>query len=77
MPDGPPTLRNNLEKAYKKAVEEGTNPFVDHIIVDVGSSPQFGVSMVGVCPTLTKSRAGSLGYWSSTKGGRLDTEEMS
>ena len=73
---GSATCLTALDKAYKKAVADGINPFSNHIIVDVGASKGFSNAMVGVCPTLTRSRCSQFGYWSTIKGGRLDTNEM-
>ena len=69
--------KTNLKRAFQKAVDNGINPFTTHVIVDVGASPKYAVSMHNVCPTITRTRASALGYWDSWKGGRLDTEEMS
>ena len=71
--------RNTLA-VYEKAVGLGVNPFVQPIIVDIGSSSGFAETesqVVGVSPCLTKSRCSNFGYWCSTKGGRLTTAELS
>ena len=68
--------KRNVLNAYAKVVSDGGNPFLKHVIVDVGSSEEYSYHFVEKCPTLTRSRAGSFGYWDSKKGGTLDLEEM-
>ena len=64
-------------KAYKKAVDAGMNPFTTAVVVDAGASLPFSCSRIRECPCLTRARAGAFGYWCSTKGGYLDTADMS
>ena len=54
----------------------GVNPFSTHCVIDVGCSDKFRHFAVDHCSTLTKSRAGSFGYWDSVKGGPLDVHDM-
>ena len=66
----------NVEKAYKKFVQEGINPFQRHIVIDIGASPKFAYAALEMCPCLIRTRAGQLGYWDSVKGGPLNVDEM-
>jgi DNA (cytosine-5)-methyltransferase 1 len=68
--------KKNVLNAYAKVVADGANPFLNHVIVDVGSSEEYSYHLVEKCPTLTRARAGSFGYWDSKKGGTLDLQEM-
>ncbi len=68
--------KRNVLNAYAKVVATGENPFLKHVIVDIGSSEAYSYHSVEKCPTLTRARAGSFGYWDSKKGGTLDLEEM-
>ena len=67
----------NVMKAYAKATAKGVNPFISPVVVDAGASEKFSNSRIGGCPCLTRSRAGTFGHWCSTKGGYLDTADMS
>ena len=46
------------------------------VVEDIGASEHFRSHRVQACPCITKSRASQLGYWCSTKGGRLTVEEL-
>ena len=52
------------------------NPYIKPVVVDIGASNGFSSSAIDMCLCLTRTRAGNFGYWSSTKGGRLDTFDM-
>ena len=67
---------DNVLKAYKGAVAAGKNPFLDPVVVDMGSSAAFSHYRIGQSPTLTKSRCQTFGYWCSTKGGPLNIQEL-
>ena len=69
----------NVRDAYAKVLNKnpGFNPFLTPIVADCGSSPGFASSCVGRAPTLTRRRCQSGGYWLSTKGGKLDVNELS
>jgi hypothetical protein len=53
------------------------NPFVTPVIVDMRASKRFSYFKINCMPSITKTRGSGLGYWCSTKGGRLSVEEMS
>ena len=77
LPDESDTLGHaNVLAAYTKLHSQGINPFQAPVVVDMGSSPDFSSFQVGVCPTLTKTRASGYGYWCSTKGGVLDETDI-
>jgi hypothetical protein len=64
----------NVMNAYRKHKQ---NPFITPMVIDVGSSVgKFDSVGVGLAPTLTKTRCASGGYWCSTKGGLLTTDEL-
>ena len=68
--------RSNTLHAYQRCDNDGVNPFKVPVIVDVGASEKFRSHRVQACPCITKSRASQLGYWCSTKGGRLTVQEL-
>ena len=68
--------KTNVENAYKKFAQKGINPFERHIVIDVGASSKFAYARLEMSPCLTRTRAGSLGYWDSVKGGPLNVGEM-
>ena len=68
--------RGNVLEAYRLCAAHGVNPFLVPVVVDVGASARFRSHRVTACPCITKSRAAQLGYWCSTKGGRLTIEEL-
>ena len=64
----------NMMLAYAKVCAQGVNPYVTPVVVDVGAGKFKGFRIDGN-PCLTHSRASQFGC--STKGGHLDTREMS
>ena len=71
-----PLWKANCIAAYEKCVTDGVNPFETCVIVDIGASRDYSQHRVNMCPTLTRTRCCSRGYWCSLKGGRLSTAEM-
>jgi len=63
-------------KHLTKHAENGVDVYKTPVVIDIDSSTRFCQSGVDVCPTLTKSRCDSGGWWASTKGGTLSLEEM-
>ena len=76
-PDGPTLHTTNVHIRYQKAVVSGVSPFETAAVVDMGSSRRFSGVRINECQTLTKTRAGTMGYWCSLKGGPLDIDDMS
>ena len=74
LPEGGMAL-DNVKNAYVKCVAKGINPFITPVVIDAGSSTKYASFQVNRSPTLTGARAGSLGYWCSTKGGPLTAED--
>ena len=76
-PDPSCTLRyTNCMKHLTKHAENGVDVYKTPVVIDIDSSTRFCQSGVDVCPTLTRSRCESGGWWVSTKGGTLSLEEM-
>ena len=72
------TAFNAAMRAYAKLKQTNPsiNPFITHVVVDIGASANFASAMVEKCPTLTRSRASQFGYWDSVKGGPLSVNDM-
>jgi hypothetical protein len=72
------TAFNAAMQAYAKLkkTNPSINPFLTHVVVDIGASTKFASAMVEKCPTLTRSRASQFGYWDSVKGGPLSLNDM-
>jgi DNA-cytosine methyltransferase len=70
------TKFDNVHAAYQTLSASGVNPFTQHCVIDIGCSERFRHFAVDHCPTLTKSRAGTFGYWDSKKGGVLTVHDM-
>ena len=66
----------NVMNAYKKATKAGINPFERCLIIDAGSSLGWSSSQIDRSMTLTRTRCDGFGYWCSTKGGHLSTEDF-
>lgn len=66
----------NTMEAYRLCALDGVNPFLVPVVVDIGASERFRTHRVRECPCITRTRASQLGYWCSTKGGRLAAEEL-
>ena len=75
LPEHEPA-RTTVKNAYEKVVIKGCNPFVTPVVVDIGASPGWQTHAIAKCPTLTRSRTQSFGYWVSTKGGPLTIKEV-
>ena len=68
----------NMMAAYTKVCAKGVNPYMTPVVVDVMASVgRFESFQIDASPCLTRSRASQFGYWCSTKGGFLDTRDMS
>ena len=65
--------QNNILTAYEKC---GVNPFVGPVVVDFKASPKFSTWRLNASMTLTRTRCGQFGYWSSTKGAPLDVSDF-
>lgn len=57
-------------------VSSTIDPFKTHCIVDVGSGFGNKSYMVGKCPTITKARGSTLGYYDTKRNTRLSVTEM-
>ena len=66
--------RRELLKVLQRLHQEGLNPAEEHYICDVSGSS--GHAMLGKCPTLTKTRCGSGGFWITSRGRKTTTEEI-
>ena len=66
----------NAMKHLTKHAESGVDVYKTPLVIDIDSSTRFCQSGLDVCPTLTRARCESGGWWVSTKGGTLDLEEM-
>ena len=75
LPETEPA-RSHVVKAFAKAVAKGVNPFITPVVVDIGASPGWTTMQINKCPTITHGRAATNGYWVSTKGARIDTDEL-
>ena len=76
IPDHPPAARDLVLGAYARAVRKHINPFITPVVVDVGCSKRFSTFGVDEFPTVTRTRARSFAYWVSTKGARVDIDEL-
>ncbi len=61
---------------YAKAAANGVNPFNVPVVVDIGASPSFRTVRTDTFPTITRCRANGFNYWVSTKGARVDINEL-
>ena len=68
--------RSNTLAAYRQCAAQGVNPFIVPVVVDMCASERSRNHRVLSCPCITKSRAATLGFWCSTKGGRLSADEL-
>jgi len=62
--------------ACKEAMEQGTNPKVTPIAVDIDCSEKFKAWGNNIAKTVTKQRGISGGPWISTRGRRTTTDEL-
>ena len=76
VPDHPPAARDLVLGAYAQAVQTNINPFITPVVVDVGCSKRFATLGINEFPTVTRTRARSFAYWVSTKGARVDIDEL-
>ena len=73
-----PYRRENVMRHYAEKMSENVPIFEIPIAVDAGSSAGYSKSYIAEVPCLTARRCSEVeGYWVSTKGGPLDTSEMS
>ena len=62
--------------AFSKIHSAGNNPLTTACAVDVDCSEKFLTYGINVSPTLLRSRAGSGGFWLSTRGRKMTLTEM-
>ena len=73
-----PYRRENVMTHYVAKMSENVPIFEIPIVIDAGSSARYSKSYIAEVPCLTSRRCSELeGYWVSTKGGALNTSEMS
>ena len=69
--------RCNVELGLSKVRSRGFDPFVDTHVIEVDNSQAYPSSIMRGCsPCLTRARAKAGGHWVTTRGRRLNTEEM-
>ena len=61
-PDHCELCKNTVEAELQKQVRAGVNPFETTCVIDAHSSCGWGATGVGICPTLTRTRAGGFGF---------------
>lgn len=62
--------------AYKKAYDQGINPLVTPIAVDVDCSAKYKSNGINIAHTLTRTRGGQGGPWISSRGRRTTVSEL-
>lgn len=78
----PPLQANARQRAIIARVNEhiqakrGIDPCTRHCIVDVGSGRGKATYMIDMCPTITKSRGGSCGFYDTKRSTRLSVQEL-
>ena len=69
--------KTNAMDAYEKAIKKGINPFVQPLIIDCKTTPQWPSYGVGSAPCLRSCHCRQANaYWCSTKGGFLEVEDL-
>ena len=63
-------------KAFKECHQNGIDPRVTPIAVDIDCGMKFFTYGIDECKTLTRNRGGSGGPWISTRGRRTTTQEI-
>ena len=71
-----PNAARMAKIAYRRVWEKGTDPRKTVVAVDVGCTERFLTYGVDMCRTLCRGRAGSGGFWLSTRGRTLTLTEM-
>jgi DNA (cytosine-5)-methyltransferase 1 len=66
----------NLMAGIDMIVKKGGRPLVETWFIDIHASKTRVNVRKGVCPCLTKSRAGLKGFWVSNRGCLLTTDQM-
>jgi site-specific DNA-cytosine methylase len=70
------TAVRNLLNMQTRLHELGRDPSNYHIIVDIAASPSRENFSIGICPTITKHRAGCQGFYNTHLNRRLTLAEM-
>jgi len=73
-PNSQGTAKKNVLYWNRKLIRQGVNPAKDTYIIDVDSSAGRSKAVKGISPCMTCSR--SAGHWISTRGRRLNKDEM-
>ena len=72
-----PREKQLVKEAWKKHMEKDhIHPLKVPVFNDVDCSPGFATSQVRMIPCLTAKRGSTRGIWVSTRGRRIDLEEM-
>lgn len=71
-----PKHRAHVKKGYKRFLAKGIDPRKEFVVVDIGVSMDWALSMAHVMPTLTATRASGCGWWLSTVGRKIELEEL-
>lgn len=64
------------KKAFAKIHAKGVNPLKTACAVDIGCSEKFLSHGIDIAPTLLRSRAGSGGFWLSSRGRKMTLTEL-
>ena len=75
MPSLQPMQRMVIE-AYEKVVTKNISPFATPVVVGIGCSEKWCNCQINTCPTITKNRAATFGYWVYTKGAPISIKDM-
>ncbi len=62
--------------AYQKIHGKGIDPLTIPCAVDVGCTEKYLTYGVDIAKTLSRARGGSGGFWISTRGRKMTTDEM-
>lgn len=71
-----PKHRAHVKKGYKRFLAKGIDPKKEFVVVDIGASMEWALSMAHVMPTLTATRASTCGWWLSIVGRQIELDEL-